>query len=112
MEKKIQVYFQTVTPESAADGDFAETGDHDVLDVTPDRHDIADGITAVDLAVKALKDAGASEASSSHYHNGIWYSTVDADEDLRTGEQTFYSFHLEGFSETEQKQIFEKIKGA
>jgi hypothetical protein len=113
MSKTIKVYYQTITPESAEHGDFSDTGEHDVLDCNPDKHDTADGLTAVDLAVKELKKQYL-EASSSNFHRGIWFTSIDPDQNYSTGEETYYTFHLKGFTKEEEQLIYKKIfnKGA
>jgi hypothetical protein len=102
----IRVYYQTVG-NMDEDGSYdEECGEEGEIDCTPDEFDIEDGLTAVDLAVKALIDRGATIGSSSWYTYGFWYNTTGEKLNYRTGESTTYSFHLEGFSEQEEIQIF------
>lgn len=110
-DKKIATTYQTVTPESAEQGDYADQGweDEEGESMTPDEYDAEDGITAVDKAVRFLQDKGGNEPSSSQFHEGVWYSTVDPERDFHTGEEKYYSFHLKGFTPEEEAQIFEKI---
>jgi len=53
---------------------------------------------------KEIRDGGGSESSSSQSNPHNYYTT-DADEDIRTGEKTFYSFHPEGLSKDDAVQL-------
>jgi len=110
-KRHIQVYYQTITPESAKDGDYADGGEEDIIDCEPDKYDIDEGITAVELAVEALRKGGATEPSSSQFHKKIWYSTPDAEENYRTGEMTYYTYHLHNFHESEELAVFMLMTG-
>ena len=111
-DKRIATTYQIVTPESAEAGDFSDQGweDEEGVSMIPDQYDAEDGITAVDKAVKFLKDKGGNEPSSSQFNVGVWYSTPDPDRDYHTGEETYYSFHLKGFTSEEEKVIFDKMR--
>ena len=110
-DPRIVVWFSVITPESAAEGDYAETGlesSEEGYSVKPDRYDMAEGLTAVDNAVKFLRDEGASEASASHFHKGVWYTSHE-EEDYRTGDVTTRSFHLKGFTEAQEREVFKRM---
>lgn len=109
----IRESFTLYTPESVEAGDAAEHGwvDEEGVDMTPDKYDVEEGVTAVDKAVKHLRSEGASEPSSSSFHPGIWYASMH-DADMRTGEQEEHHFHLDGFSPEEQREVFMRVKGA
>lgn len=111
-DKLITTTYQTVTPESAADGDFSDQGfeDEDGESMLPDEYDIEEGITAVDKAVEFMKNKGGNEPSSSQFHTGVWYTTPDPDRNYETGEDTYYSFHLKGFTPEEEEEIYNKMK--
>lgn len=102
-----KVTYDVVTPESAEEGGFAESGweDEEGISVKPDQYDREEGLTAVDLAVKLLKKEGATEPSSGGYHKGVWYSTY-GDTDYRTGASTTRSFHAYGFTEAQEREIY------
>ncbi len=126
--------YSIVTPESAEDGDTSEHGwadfsgnqfpiDHDNPetynfdlalighDCTPDEYDIEDGRNAVDNAVKFLQDdCYVSQASSSHFHVGIWYS-AEPEQDYSDGSDTTYDYHVKGFTPEQERAIFDAIKG-
>ena len=92
----IRISYEVVTPESAEDGDVAERGWEDE---DGEEHD-------VESAGRFLQG---TEPSSSHFHEGIWYTDVDGDVDFTTGAETRRSYHLSGFSVDEQGQIFTEV---
>ncbi len=108
-KRLIRVTFEVVTPESAEDGDCAESGWHD-----------EDGIECedVDDAIQTLQKVGPFEASGSHFSCGpapefyphIWYRESDGSTDYSTGAVTTKSYHLYGFNEAEQREIFEAMQ--
>jgi hypothetical protein len=96
-----------VTPESAEEGDFAETGWLDEEGVEIEKED---GPGYVKGAVKFLRNEGISEASSSAFHKGVWYSRYN-DVNYRDGSQQTDSYHLKGFSEKEEREVFKALAG-
>lgn len=103
------ITYSTVTSESAENGDTATHGYSDYNSCEPDEFDTKEGINAVDKAVEYLQDKGATNASSSRFHPGIWYSTEYATEDYSTDEQTQYDFHPKNFTTEEQAEIFKVV---
>ncbi len=106
--RRIKIAYDIVDEESVQVGDFAETGwiDEKGVEVDPDECDIneADGIEAdaiVNLAVEIIQQNGGVEASSSRFHEGVWFTQIDCE----MNEQR-YSFHLDGFTEEEQRTIY------
>lgn len=97
----IKTTFQRVTPESAENGDFSETGWHDEQGENFDN--------AVD-AVLWLQRQGAVHPSSSNFHNGIWYSSDEHCSDYSTDETTSYSFHIKA-SKKLQLEIYNRLIG-
>lgn len=104
---RIATTYQIVTPESAEQGDYAESGweDEEGESVEPDEFD-DEGTTVVDKAVKWLLDKGAIEASSSSFHSDVWYTSAE-DINYSTGSFTTYNFHLRGFTPEEQEAVFD-----
>jgi hypothetical protein len=108
---KIKTTFSTVTwrEDGAGDPDAydEEHGyeDEDGEEFETDEFDREDGIDVADKVVQWLRSKGVSEASSSHFHPGIWYSS-EPETDMRTGASTTRSFHLEGFTPQEEQEIF------
>lgn len=80
---RYDVTYEIITPESAEEGDVDERGyEHKGL--------TADSVTDM---VRTLRNDGATEASSSHWHKGLWY-TAYGDQDYRDGSTTNRSFHI------------------
>ena len=109
-DRRIRITFETYTPESIELGDAEDRGwvNEDGVSMEPDDYDLEDGIGAVDKAIAFLRDKGAWEASSSHWdsHCDIWYTQSDPNINYGTGEEYRESYHLAGFSEEEERQIF------
>ena len=104
--KSISVNYSRVTPESAEEGDFSETGHLETVPIALDEYDRDEGLTEVDLVVKVLKNEGAAYPSSTAFHRGIWYTTESQVIDYGTAEEEERSFHLKGFSEDEERDIY------
>lgn len=111
-ERRILESFSQTTPESAEEGDFSETGmvDEEGVSMEPDDDDIEDGLSAVDLAVAHLKYHYVIQASSSAFHPGVWYSTDYETIDFGTATEEQKSHHLKGFTEEEEREIFNEMK--
>lgn len=110
-DKGFLVTFSTVDTESAENGDFKSIGWSDYDSTEPDEFDLSDGLDAVDLAVRYLRDKGAMQPSGSPFYSGVWYSTEFETEDYSTDEQTEYSYHPTNFTEDEQRRIFHGVTG-
>lgn len=110
-DKKITTSYYVVDEESAEMGDAKERGwyDKDGESMIPDEFDDED-VTAVDKAVNFLLKNGATEPSSSSPGPNIWFSTPDPDRDYSSGEDTYYDYHLNGFTPEEVIEIFNRIK--
>jgi hypothetical protein len=109
-DKGFLVTFSTIDTESAENGDFASIGWSDYDSCEPDEFDRADELTAVDLAVRYLRDKGATQPSSSFPHPGLWYSTGVEIEDYSTDEETEYNYHPTNFTDEEQRAIFDGMR--
>jgi hypothetical protein len=92
-QRCIAVHFAVITPESAEQGDFDETGEERVDDIEPMYDE-----TFADAAIKYLEHEGAGFAEGSD-----WFET-EGYTDHRTGAETLYSYHLEGFTDAEKKR--------
>lgn len=113
-DKFITTSYHVVTDESAEHGDFEETGwvNQEGESMMPDEFDIEEGITAVEKAIEFLKDMGGLEASCYPFEKGCWYTTTDpleTKEFFEEGKRKFHSFHLNGFSEKEQREIYNEV---
>lgn len=92
----IRTSFTVITHESAAEGDAAEHGWEDEEGTAYSFRE----------AVALLRG---TEPSSSHYCRGTWYTAYDHDGDMRTGDRTDRSFHVDA-SEGFQRRLFAAIK--
>jgi hypothetical protein len=141
--------YDTVTPESAEDGDYTDSGFgdgsslnttsmetidaagphgapawHAALDaaraaatepIEPDGYDLAEhdgdeSAAAVALMVGLLRrHYGATEPSSCPWSPGTWYTTPDGATDYRTGEVTRVSVHLDGWTDAEERAIYDAV---
>jgi len=110
--KYITVSYDIVTPESAEEGDVAESGweDEEGVDMTPDEIDIEDGLSAVDKAVDYLQKNGPMEPSSSRFAPRTWYTHQEG-QDPSDGSYTSYSYHLNGFTQDEELEIYQRMMG-
>jgi len=87
-----------------------EDGEEMDLDDDDEEGDVLIEDTYARAAYRWLQGKGFVEPSSSNFHYGVWYSTIDDEIDFRTGERKQYSFHLVDFSPLEEDQIFHAIK--
>jgi hypothetical protein len=88
---RYDITYETITPESAEYGDAADRG-YEQKGLTAD--------SAADM-VRELRYAGATDASSSHWHRGIWY-TAYGDQNYRDGSHTNRSFHIKAPEATQR----------
>lgn len=103
--------YHTITPESSEQGDYADSGweDEEGVIVEPDEIDKEDGITVADKAADFLWHKGATEMSSSDWHEGMWYST-GWESNYRTGEEKELNYHLRGFSAEEEREVHDLMR--
>lgn len=107
--RRIVSYYEVWTPEDVELGDASERGELDDVQLELDEYDKDDGLDWVDVAVAYLADEGVGAASSSQFHPGIWYSTY-GDADYGTGDREDRSYHLKGFPEDEEREIYKALK--
>jgi hypothetical protein len=101
-QKGFRVTYTITTPESAARGECSDTGCFDEEGVSMDPDDGDEDLTAVDKAVKYLRDEGATQ------FQGRWWDSA-YDTDYRTGAEETRSYHPYGFSEPEIDQINKEL---
>jgi len=100
-----------ITYDIIKDGYFVESGwdNEDGVDMTPDKFDVEDGLSKIDVTVGFLMGKFICYASSSHFHKGIYYS--DRQEACyETGQTKKRSYHLKDFTEDEELEIYNKVK--
>ena len=111
MEKRICTTYSIVTPESAEEGDFAESGweneGGEVIEL--DELDAEGGMTISDTAAQWLWDNGACWTSCSAWSPGLWY-IASPTPDYATGEEKELCFHLKGFTTKEEIAIYGVLK--
>jgi hypothetical protein len=105
---KIRVSYEIITPESAEHGDADERGweDEDGASTEPDEYDQQDGLTAVDIAVRFLRECGPLEPSSSQFHSGIWYTNHGESDN---GTVTNKSYFLTNFTHEEEWSVWRGV---
>lgn len=100
---KYSITFQTITEESAAEGDYAETG------FVSENVELDEDEDPVEQIVNLMKYDGYTEPSSSFFHTELWYTWPDGQQDYKTGEVRYQSIHLDGFTEAQEKEIYCQI---
>jgi len=105
---RITITFSQITPESAEQGDHSDSGwiDEEGVPMEPDNFDYEEGLGVADLAAKYLQREGATEASASFFHPGVWYSTGYQTIDYGTGTEEERNYHLKDFTEDEERQVW------
>lgn len=93
--ERFRVTFDVVTPESAEHGDTADNGfaapggwKFSADDPGPHEMTLREAISTCGF-YPAARSAGMGGFEDS----GSWFSTIDADQNYRTGEETRYSLH-------------------
>jgi len=105
--RKIVSYYEKWDQEALEAGDTDDRGENDEYEIELDDIDKEDDKTIVDLAVEYLKYNFAHDPSSSHFHPGIWYTATD--EHPYTGVVENITYHLKGFTEAEEAEVFETM---
>jgi hypothetical protein len=82
--RKIMITYSKITPESCEDGDFSETGFINAEGIDFDDTEDSD---CIEDTIHFLQREGVFYASSSSFHEGIWYSTEYETIDYRTCEE-------------------------
>lgn len=100
MSGLIRISYGIVTPESAEDGAYAETGWEDEEGA---KH-------SVQSAIALLRCHCVEPSNSPSFCPGTWYTEYNAHEDFRTGAVTSRAYHLDGFSEVEERAIYEGVR--
>lgn len=109
--RRITTTFDEVTPESAEEGDTSDAGWDDFVGQPMEGPDAPDDeMTAIENAVEFIRRESCVEASSSSFHDGVWYVETDGSTDYRTGTERRRSFHLDGpWNVHEEREIFDAL---
>lgn len=114
--------YSTVTPESAEHGDHADHGyvvdgwkfsmnddeiREDMINVNPEayREEWKAGSGLLTHLIKVARGYGICEASDSSIGIGTWFSSTDPEQNYQTGEDTTYSFHVDGVTLSTLRRI-------
>jgi hypothetical protein len=96
---KVVITYTIVTEESAVNGDYSECGYENEESIEYDD---------IDDLISYLKSQGATNPSSTQFHEGIWYST-ESNQDMYTGEYREESYHLKDISPLEEHKVYVAI---
>lgn len=88
-----------------SDGKKIDGGD---IPIEVEDFDPGEGLTASEIAVKMLKDAGATEPSSTVFTPHVWYTAYHG-QDPHTGQYPTTSYFPKGFSQDELKIIYDGV---
>jgi len=111
--KKILITYEIWTDEDAEIGETDEQGwiDEEGESMVPDADDRAEGKTAVDKAEEWLRYHHAYEGSEGGSGAASrWWTNHEHDTNYQTGAVEQRSYHLEGFSEQERRQIQKRME--
>lgn len=99
MNKKFKMTkcFQSITPESAENGDFSET------DFVYENREFG----SLEEMADEIRSEGYIEASSYPVENivGVWYTTTEPEINYFTAEEKYYTFHPECLTIEETIQL-------
>lgn len=121
--RRIKTTYSIVTPESAEIGDYADCGweDEEGVCADPDELDVeehgSESAAAIALAVDYLCTHGNGLEASDYptcCPGHTWYTETDGEKDsygFADGSEKTLSFHLEGFTEDEERAIYAEITG-
>jgi hypothetical protein len=115
--RRIKISYDVVTPESAETGDFAEIGweDEEGVCVDPDELDLEEHgselYAVVALAVSVISDGVEASDYPTCCPGHTWYTEIDGETDYSDGSVKRFSYHLDGFSEAEELEIYARLIG-
>ena len=113
MKAKFSITYQTVTPESAEQGDYSQHGwimpgywQYPLADDDGQHDDVLEQAKSGEFDL-SLSEAVSFAQSLGIYDNSgsSWFQSVDPDQDYQTGEDTFYSLHVEGVTPSTYNRI-------
>lgn len=113
---RVRVTFEIVTPESAEDGDTAETGWIDEIGTTFDASDTDDDEPSIGTAVARFITRAGGHVEPSDWppevtpHRAPWFTQSDPDRDFRTGAEERHSYHVEGLTADEWRDLFVALR--
>ena len=119
MSIKASFCYQTVTHESAEQGDYSEQGwitpgmwEFPLQDDNGHHNDVLEQAQSGDFDVTNLSEiVSFAQSLGISENSGNWLSSVDPDIDYQTGEDTTYSLHIEGVTPATYNRIARLITG-
>lgn len=93
-----------------ADGEHVEGEEMETWFADVERRAHHGGGDDVDFAVDYLHNNDATETSSTDFHKGIWY-IASGTQSPRTGQTRGYSYHPHGFSDADERAIYDGVVG-
>jgi hypothetical protein len=103
---RIATSYDLVTPESAEEGDIAESG---WVDEEGESMDGDEDVTPVEAAIAFLRRLGVYPSASCFYAGCVWY-IGQPDLDFRTGAEETRSYFPRGYTDAEAEEIFHAIQ--
>lgn len=108
MSYSIRVYRQRFMPEDVHDGDIDYRSTESYTEEYELDSDYIDN--PIDWAVDVVQSLGYVEYSGYPFYPGGWYSGCELTAyGNYTGEREDFSFHLQGFTEDEQRAVYELV---
>lgn len=108
--RSVRVYFERYEPAEEGEEISEPTrGEQDTIDISDITNVVDDDSLAEVTAERIANYSGNVEASSTSFHKGVWYTAIDPDIDYTDGSQTTYSFHLDGYTEEEEREVFKLL---
>ncbi len=108
---RVRVTFQSVTPGANDDDPYEEESGWEDEEGTVIEEYAHDDEPMDEAAARFIHYHGPVEPSSSSFHPGVWYTQTDGNENYQTGERRYLGFHLDGFTEDEQRAVFKHLTG-
>src|SRR3546814_18800287 len=110
-ERAIRITYEVVTPESAADGDVAESGftsDNGIRYPVEKRNEAPTyEMAGPHAAATFIIERGGVEHSSSEFDERTWYRADDVAVNIPNGPAESRSYHLIGYPAGEKRWSFE-----
>ncbi len=112
--RRFDVYTVTYAPWEEGADEREKTGEgHRVHPCEPDDIDRDEGLSAVDIAVTALRTKlFATDYSASEWQRHGWWSSTQPYEHAYTGELEEVTVHLRDFTEDESREIYRRVTSA
>jgi len=115
---RITTTYAISTPESREQSSYEETGfiDEEGVEMVPDLWEEEDpdiDTSPASMAVAFLDTVGPLEPSATSFHKGVWYTNNKHGHGTRDyfekGTEESRSYHLEGFTEAQEREVFKKV---